>query len=157
MIQTLILTCPESKTVKYWEHPCAFSKFICIPENDICDTAAITILIINNSYSYICLGQQVPVQLRAHAADSMFYEAHTRIQDPIYGCVGIISRLQHEIYSNQRELARTQAEIAFYTAQQAQDTRIQQLHHVDDAPVFNGPFRMDQHLLDPHYQAPGFL
>ncbi|KAJ8647194.1 hypothetical protein MRB53_000217 [Persea americana] len=103
--------------------------------------------------------QQIPVHLRAHAADSIFFEAHARIQDPIYGCVGIISRLQHEIYANQRELASTQAAISFNNAQQAQaqGTQIQQLQHADEAPGFIGPFHMDQSSVDHHYHVPGFL
>ncbi|XP_058068588.1 LOB domain-containing protein 24-like [Magnolia sinica] len=69
--------------------------------------------------------QQVPVHLRAQAADSMSIEAHLRIQDPVYGCVRIISQLQHEIYMTQYELAKTQAEMALYDVRRTEPARVQ--------------------------------
>ncbi|XP_026663689.2 LOB domain-containing protein 24-like isoform X2 [Phoenix dactylifera] len=63
---------------------------------------------------------QLPVHQRARAADAISMEAYWRVQDPVYGSVGIINLLQHEIYMNQHELARTQAQIAMHTAQQQQ-------------------------------------
>ncbi|KAJ8617017.1 hypothetical protein MRB53_013203 [Persea americana] len=101
--------------------------------------------------------QQIPDHLRANASDSLFFEARMRTQDPIYGCVGIISRLQHEIYASQREMAITQAKIAFYTAKQAQETQIQQFQDVEEASGSNGPFHMDQPSFDYHCQGPEFL
>ncbi|XP_072990238.1 LOB domain-containing protein 23-like [Typha latifolia] len=62
--------------------------------------------------------QQLPVDQRAQAADAIASEAYWRVQDPVYGSVGVINLLQQEIYMNQRELARTQAQIAMHTAQQ---------------------------------------
>ncbi|KAH7688058.1 Lateral organ boundaries LOB domain-containing protein [Dioscorea alata] len=59
--------------------------------------------------------QQLPVHERRQAADSLSSEAHWRIQDPVYGSVGIISMLQHQIQMAQRELATTQAQISIYT------------------------------------------
>ncbi|GMG98198.1 hypothetical protein Nepgr_000038 [Nepenthes gracilis] len=35
--------------------------------------------------------QQLPVHLRAEAAECMSFEATSRIRDPIYGCAGIIT------------------------------------------------------------------
>ncbi|XP_062213165.1 protein IAL1-like [Phragmites australis] len=46
----------------------------------------------------------------------MAMEAYRRVQDPVHGCAGIISRLQGEIQVVQSELARTQAQIAVHTA-----------------------------------------
>ncbi|XP_059455197.1 LOB domain-containing protein 24-like [Corylus avellana] len=57
--------------------------------------------------------QQLPPNLRAQAADTLYFEAHYRIQDPVYGCVGIISQLYQQIHNAESELAKTQAEIAF--------------------------------------------
>ncbi|CAN6340913.1 unnamed protein product [Urochloa humidicola] len=35
-----------------------------------------------------------------------------RVQDPVYGCTGVIDRLQQEIRAEQRELATTRAQLA---------------------------------------------
>ena len=43
-------------------------------------------------------------------------EARRRVQDPVYGCAGIVGRLQGEIRAAQCELARTQAQIAVHAA-----------------------------------------
>nr|CAD1825553.1 unnamed protein product [Ananas comosus var. bracteatus] len=60
---------------------------------------------------------QLPVHQRAQAAEAMSAEAYWRVQDPVYGSVGVINLLQQHIYMNQRELARTRAHIAIHTAQ----------------------------------------
>jgi hypothetical protein len=52
------------------------------------------------------------VHERGKAADTMAMEAYRRVQDPVYGCAGVIVRLQEEIRAAQSELARTQAQIA---------------------------------------------
>ncbi|XP_059627566.1 LOB domain-containing protein 23-like [Cornus florida] len=57
--------------------------------------------------------RELPVHLRAEAADSLHYEAQCRIQNPVYGCAGIISALHQQIYKAQSEVARVQADIAF--------------------------------------------
>ncbi|KAL6512030.1 hypothetical protein OROGR_021627 [Orobanche gracilis] len=56
--------------------------------------------------------EDLPVGLRAKAADSLYYEAHCRIKDPVYGCVGMISILHQQIYDSQCQLDEVQAEIA---------------------------------------------
>ncbi|KAJ4977150.1 hypothetical protein NE237_002256 [Protea cynaroides] len=109
--------------------------------------------------------QQLPVHQRAEAADCMSFEATSRIQDPVYGCVGIISQLQHQILATQRELAMTQAQLAFHHAQQEnqQQRRIMTQPQVQyDGPSWfdpnqQEPFYSDQPLLDFHHQPPGFL
>ncbi|GAV61818.1 DUF260 domain-containing protein, partial [Cephalotus follicularis] len=55
--------------------------------------------------------QQLPAPMRAQAADSLYFEAQCRIQDPVYGCVGIISLLQQQIHDVESQLAKIQAEI----------------------------------------------
>ncbi|KAG4172244.1 hypothetical protein ERO13_A12G260800v2 [Gossypium hirsutum] len=57
--------------------------------------------------------QRLPSHLRTQAADSLYLEAQYRIEDPVYGCVGLISLLQQQIHDIERQLAMTQAEIAF--------------------------------------------
>ncbi|CAO2170963.1 unnamed protein product [Urochloa humidicola] len=56
--------------------------------------------------------QSLPMQERGRAADTMAVEARCRVQDPVYGCTGVIDRLQQEIRAVQRELATTQAQLA---------------------------------------------
>ncbi|KAL8223469.1 hypothetical protein R6Q57_018944 [Mikania cordata] len=58
----------------------------------------------------------MPVQLRADGVESLYYEAKCRIQDPVYGCVGIISALHQQIQIAQTQLAKTQAKISFLYA-----------------------------------------
>nr|CAB3492943.1 unnamed protein product [Digitaria exilis] len=60
--------------------------------------------------------QSLPVHERGKAADTMAVEAQRRVQDPVYGCAGIVGRLQGEIRAVQCELARTQARIAVHAA-----------------------------------------
>ncbi|XP_050226830.1 LOB domain-containing protein 24-like [Mercurialis annua] len=55
--------------------------------------------------------QQLPDELRELAADSLYYEAKCRTEDPVYGCVGVISQLYQQIHNSETELARTRAEI----------------------------------------------
>ncbi|KAK6919909.1 Lateral organ boundaries, LOB, partial [Dillenia turbinata] len=73
--------------------------------------------------------QQLPVYLRAEAADCLYYEAQCRIENPVYGCVGMISTLHQQIFSAQEQLAKVQAEIALinnaYTQQES--SQFQQL------------------------------
>ncbi|XP_043706673.1 LOB domain-containing protein 15-like [Telopea speciosissima] len=54
---------------------------------------------------------EVPESLRSDAANSLVYEANVRLRDPIYGCMGAISALQHQIHSLQAELNAVRAEI----------------------------------------------
>ncbi|KAK1366966.1 LOB domain-containing protein [Heracleum sosnowskyi] len=58
--------------------------------------------------------QQLPEHLREEAADTLYYEAQCRIENPVYGCVGIITQLHEQINDAERELARAQAQIAFH-------------------------------------------
>lgn len=60
--------------------------------------------------------QSLPVDERAQAAETMAMEAQWRVEDPVYGCTGVISRLQEEILTTQCELARTQAQLAIVLA-----------------------------------------
>jgi len=72
------------------------------------------------------LVQGLPVQERRRAADTMATEARWRVQDPVYGCTGVIDRLQQEIRAVQHELATTRAQLAVYerAAPPAQGTQL---------------------------------
>ncbi|XP_074349401.1 LOB domain-containing protein 23-like [Apium graveolens] len=58
--------------------------------------------------------QQLPVHLRTEAAETLYYEAQCRIENPVYGCVGIITQLHEQINDAEKELARAQAQIAVH-------------------------------------------
>ncbi|KAF3450058.1 hypothetical protein FNV43_RR06137 [Rhamnella rubrinervis] len=82
--------------------------------------------------------QQLPSNLRAEAAGTLYFEAKCRIEDPVYGVVGIISQLHRQIHSVESEVAKVRAEIAFIINSDnninAQDYHQPQLlphHHVD--------------------------
>ncbi|KAF6161749.1 hypothetical protein GIB67_013826 [Kingdonia uniflora] len=72
---------------------------------------------------------QIPVDQRAEAADSMSFEAKSRVKDPVYGCVAVIGQLHQQISAVQRELAKTQGQLAIYTAQQQQQMVSTQGHY----------------------------
>ncbi|CAN4104768.1 unnamed protein product [Withania somnifera] len=62
--------------------------------------------------------QELPEYQRGDAVSSMVYEANARMKDPIYGCVGAISYLQHQIEFLQTQLAIAQAELVHMKVQQ---------------------------------------
>ncbi|PRQ54653.1 putative transcription factor AS2-LOB family [Rosa chinensis] len=71
--------------------------------------------------------QQLPPDLRAQAADTLYYEAECRVEDPVYGCVGVISRLHEQIDEAECELAKTRADIVI-NSDIGQQAQVQQLH-----------------------------
>ncbi|GFP83249.1 LOB domain-containing protein 36, partial [Phtheirospermum japonicum] len=46
------------------------------------------------------------------AVKSLAYKAECRIKDPIYGCVGFVSLLQHHLRQVQQEIERAKKELA---------------------------------------------
>ena len=44
--------------------------------------------------------QELPVHQREDAVASLEYEAQARVQDPVYGCVGILCILQVTLFSS---------------------------------------------------------
>ncbi|KAJ3678121.1 hypothetical protein LUZ60_001924 [Juncus effusus] len=61
------------------------------------------------------LNELQPYQ-REDAVNSLAYEADMRLQDPVYGCVGVISILQHQLRQLQLDLLRARAELSRYQA-----------------------------------------
>ncbi|XP_020229930.1 LOB domain-containing protein 36 [Cajanus cajan] len=51
---------------------------------------------------------------REDAVKSLAYEAEARLRDPVYGCVGLISILQHRLKQLQTELNHAKSELASY-------------------------------------------
>ncbi|CAJ2676668.1 unnamed protein product [Trifolium pratense] len=64
--------------------------------------------------------QQLPNNVRQQAANTLYLEAKCRIQDPVYGCVGIISKLYEQIHDTEIELAKIQTQIACHKPQNPQ-------------------------------------
>ncbi|KAM7516568.1 hypothetical protein LguiA_006151 [Lonicera macranthoides] len=51
---------------------------------------------------------------REDAVNSLAYEAEARLNDPVYGCVGVISILQHRLKQMQLDLFNAKKELANY-------------------------------------------
>ncbi|KAJ4965563.1 hypothetical protein NE237_017412 [Protea cynaroides] len=51
---------------------------------------------------------------REDAVNSLAYEAEARLRDPVYGCVGLISILQHRLKQVQFDLTNAKKELAGY-------------------------------------------
>ncbi|XP_057961579.1 protein ASYMMETRIC LEAVES 2 [Malania oleifera] len=51
---------------------------------------------------------------REDAVNSLAYEADMRLRDPVYGCVGVISLLQHQLRQLQRDLSSAKSELSKY-------------------------------------------
>ncbi|CAK9314595.1 unnamed protein product [Citrullus colocynthis] len=76
--------------------------------------------------------QEVPVEQRADAVNSMVYEASARMRDPVYGCVGTISFLQNEVSRLEMQLGAAQAEIlTLHMQQQVTPTTFPTTTHTD--------------------------
>lgn len=56
----------------------------------------------------------MPHYVRHQAANSMYLEAQCRVQDPVYGCAGIISKLSQQIQDTEVELAKIKTQIAYH-------------------------------------------
>ncbi|KAJ4787624.1 LOB domain-containing protein 6 [Rhynchospora pubera] len=61
------------------------------------------------------LNELQPYQ-REDAVNSLAYEAEMRLRDPVYGCVGVISVLHHQLRQLQDDLNRARVELARYQA-----------------------------------------
>ncbi|KAK9061850.1 hypothetical protein SSX86_019034 [Deinandra increscens subsp. villosa] len=56
----------------------------------------------------------LPATQREDAVNSLAYEADARLRDPVYGCVGLISILQHRLKQVQLDLENAKRELANY-------------------------------------------
>ncbi|KAL3526750.1 hypothetical protein ACH5RR_011406 [Cinchona calisaya] len=74
---------------------------------------------------------------REDAVNSLAYEAEYRLRDPVYGCVGLISLLQHQLKQVQIDLNNAKKELATYIGPSAM------------LPLFQHPGLMQQHLNNP--------
>ncbi|KAA8531739.1 hypothetical protein F0562_006544 [Nyssa sinensis] len=74
---------------------------------------------------------------REDAVNSLAYEAEARLSDPVYGCVGLISILQHRLKQVQHELYYAKKELANYIGPSAM------------LPILQHPGLMQQHPNNP--------
>ncbi|KAK4778279.1 hypothetical protein SAY87_018466 [Trapa incisa] len=72
---------------------------------------------------------ELSVSQREDAVQSLAYEAETRLRDPVYGCVGLISILQQRLKHLQSELVNAKKELATYIGPQAMLPMIPAVHH----------------------------
>lgn len=64
------------------------------------------------------LNDLTPAQ-REDAVNSLAYEAEARLHDPVHGCVGYISLLQHRLLQLQRDLSAAKKELSTYIGRAA--------------------------------------
>lgn len=82
-----------------------------------------------------------PVQ-REDAVSSLAYEADARLRDPVYGCVGLISILQHKLKQVQLDLINAKKELANYIGPSAM------------LPILQHPLLVQQGLIQQHPSNP---
>ncbi|XVF15605.1 hypothetical protein REPUB_Repub09cG0168700 [Reevesia pubescens] len=86
------------------------------------------------------LNELNPAQ-REDAVNSLAYEAEARLRDPVYGCVGLISILQHRLKQMQHDLSNAKKELATYIGPQAM------------LPILQPPVFLQQHVGNPSSSA----
>ncbi|KAF5811431.1 putative transcription factor AS2-LOB family [Helianthus annuus] len=64
----------------------------------------------------------LPEADRVEAVTSLVYEAEARLKDPIYGCVGSVSILQHKLKQINTEIQAAKQELATYIGPSAMNT-----------------------------------
>nr|XP_018626291.1 LOB domain-containing protein 36-like isoform X2 [Nicotiana tomentosiformis] len=74
---------------------------------------------------------------REDAVNSLAYEADYRLRDPVYGCVGLISVLQHKLKQVQDDLLNAKKELATYIGPSAM------------LPILQHPGYIQQHPNNP--------
>ncbi|CAI0375456.1 unnamed protein product [Linum tenue] len=62
---------------------------------------------------------EIPAAQRDDAANSLAYEAEARFNDPVYGCVGFISQLQHRLKQLHLDLHLARQELDKYIGPQS--------------------------------------
>lgn len=71
---------------------------------------------------------------REDAVNSLAYEAEYRLRDPVYGCVGLISVLQHRLKQVQDDLLNAKKDLATYIGPQAMLPMLQHSGYIQQHP-----------------------
>ncbi|KAJ8770664.1 hypothetical protein K2173_021311 [Erythroxylum novogranatense] len=82
---------------------------------------------------------------REDAVKSLAFEAETRLSDPIYGCVGIISILQHKLRQLHCDLDTARKELATYIGPQAMLPILHPPSFIPQQQLSNPPSTVVQH------------
>ncbi|XLT03362.1 hypothetical protein HN51_052713 [Arachis hypogaea] len=93
---------------------------------------------------------------REDAVKSLAYEAEARLRDPVYGCVGLISLLQHKLKQLQAELNHAKTELANYVVVNNNNNGSP---HAPVLPLFNNqhhqqPSQLNRNNLSHHSLQP---
>ncbi|KAH7851609.1 hypothetical protein Vadar_014233 [Vaccinium darrowii] len=83
---------------------------------------------------------------REDAVNSLAYEADARLRDPVYGCVGLISILQHRLKQVQMDLYNAKKELSTYIGPSAMLPIIQHPGFVPNNPGASSPAVMPYNL-----------
>ncbi|KAK8674005.1 hypothetical protein V6N13_112311 [Hibiscus sabdariffa] len=84
---------------------------------------------------------------REDAVNSLAYEAEARLRDPVYGCVGLISILQHRLKQMQHDLSNAKKELATYIGPQALIPILQPPVFLQQQHVGNPSSMMQQNVM----------
>lgn len=93
---------------------------------------------------------------REDAVNSLFYEAEARLRDPVYGCVGLISILQHRLKQLQQDIEIAKKELATYVGPQAMLPILQpppQTHFMPHPPQSQRPSSSSASVLTQHHHS----
>ncbi|XP_019701995.1 uncharacterized protein [Elaeis guineensis] len=93
------------------------------------------------------LNELSPAQ-REDAVNSLAYEAEARLRDPVYGCVGYISLLQHKLKQVQHDLYNAKKELSAYIGPAALGSFLPHAghHHHHQAALVGGAHHHHQYL-----------
>ncbi|KAH9331254.1 hypothetical protein KI387_003362 [Taxus chinensis] len=94
--------------------------------------------------------KELPNDRRADAVLSMVYEANARVRDPVYGCAGTVSQLQHQISHLQSQLAAAQAELLNLRTEQANFLSVLSLLYASAGKDAAEPVSPSTDCTDPH-------
>ncbi|KAI3904061.1 hypothetical protein MKW92_021645 [Papaver armeniacum] len=82
------------------------------------------------------LNEITPTQ-REDAVNSLAYEAEARLRDPVYGCVGVISTLQHRLKQVEHDLYNAKKELSTFIGPAALLPLAQHPHHPHHHPLLH--------------------
>ncbi|EXC24867.1 hypothetical protein L484_013233 [Morus notabilis] len=98
--------------------------------------------------------QELSASQREDAVNSLAYEAEARLRDPVYGCVGLISVLQHKLRQVQNDLNNAKKELASYIGPHAAASLNLSLFQPPPPPPLPPYNNLHQHHQPPFFPQP---
>ncbi|CDY57108.1 BnaC04g56950D [Brassica napus] len=89
---------------------------------------------------------RLPLHKRLDAVATLGYEALARVRDPVYGCVGHLFSLQHQVMNLQAEIAHVQARLSMF--QRLSLVPPQQMQQPPFDLAYNNEYPMEPTNLD---------